>query len=75
METKMTAKKALAALAASSILACLALAPAYAQDEPADEGTTMEDPADSESDGSMDDPGSDDGDSSTDAGGSDAPQE
>lgn len=66
---KMSAKKALAALAASSLLAFAFLTPAYAQEEGMEDGTTTEMPADDESsedgtdasgDGMMD-PGMDEG--------------
>lgn len=59
---KMSAKKALAALAASSLLAFAFLSPAYAQEEGMDEGTTTEMPADPDSSGEETmDPGMDEG--------------
>jgi len=62
----MTTKKVLLALASASLLAFGSLSPVYAEDPPAaDDGTTMDAPADPDSantgdTGDMSDPGTDD---------------
>jgi hypothetical protein len=79
----MTTKKVLLALAATSLFAFASVAPVYAEDPPApaDDGATMDVPADPDSAGSGDmapdpgaDPGMDAGDGSGTDGGDTAPQ-
>jgi len=60
----MTTKKVLLALAATSLLAFGSIGPVYAEDPPADDGASMDVPADPDSADTGDmapDPGTDDG--------------